>query len=123
MSVSNNTDIFESIIQGCNSILQQSEALYQVATPYLNNPSILHSHMPYLEELIQNITDGVAQNMLGFIDGTIRKTSSPVYHQRVVYTRFKKFHGLKFQSVLVLDGFIACLYCPVPAKTHDAKLL
>ena len=34
-----------------------------------------------------------------------------------------KCHGLKFQSVLVPDGSIACLYGPVPAKMHDAKLL
>ena len=45
------------------------------------------------------------------------------YHQRVVYTQFKKCHGLKFQSVLVPDEFIACLFSPVPAKTHDARLL
>ena len=96
-----------------------SEALYQVAFPYLNNPSIWHSRMPYFAELIQNKMDGVAENIWGFIDGTIRKT----VWQRVVYTRFKKCHGLKFQSVVVPDRFIACLFSPVPAKTHDAKLL
>ena len=37
--------------------------------------------------------------------------------------RLKKCHSLKFQSVLISDGFIACLYGPVPAKTHDARLL
>ena len=79
--------------------------------------------MPNFAELIQNKTDGVAENIWGFINGTIRKTSRPVYHQRVVYTWFKKCHGLKFQSVLVPDGFIASLFSPVPAKTHDAKLL
>ena len=35
----------------------------------------------------------------------------------------QKCHSLKFQSVLIPDGFIACLYGPVPAKTHDARLL
>ena len=30
---------------------------------------------------------------------------------------------IKFQSVLVPNGYIACLHGPVPAKTHDAKLL
>ena len=49
--------------------------------------------------------------------------SKPIYHQRVVYTRFKKCHGLKLQSLLVPDGFIACLFSPVPVKTHDARLL
>ena len=36
-----------------SAIIQMfSEALYQVAFPYLNNPSIWHSHMPYFAELI-----------------------------------------------------------------------
>ena len=100
-----------------------ADALYKVAYPYLNNPGIWHSRMPYFADLIRNKTDGVAENIWGFIDGTIRKTSRPLYHQRVVYTRFKKCHGLKFQSGMVPDGFIACLFGPVPAKTHDAKLL
>ena len=100
-----------------------SEALYKVAFPYLNNPGIWHSRMPYFADLIRNKTDGVAENIWGFIDGTIRKTSRPLYHQRVVYTRFKKCHGLNFQSVMAPDGFIACLFGPVPAKTHDTKLL
>ena len=41
----------------------------------------------------------------------------------MVYTKWKKCHGIKFQSVLVPDGYIACLYGPVLAKTDDAKLL
>ena len=100
-----------------------SEALYKVAFPYLNNPGIWHSRMPYFADLIRDKTDGVAENIWGFINGTIHKTSRPLYHQRVIYTRFKKCHGLKFQSVMVPDGFIACLFHPVPAKTHDATLL
>ena len=113
------------IQKSCLSAIIQMfpEALYKVATPYLNNPSIWHNHMPYLVELIQNKTDGVAANIWGFINGTIHKTTRPIYHQRVVYTWFKKCHGLKFQSVLVPNRFIACLFGPVPAKTHDARLL
>ena len=79
--------------------------------------------MPYFEELIQTKTDGVAENIWGFINGIIHKTSRPVYDQRVIYQWFKKCYGLKFQSVLILDGFIACLFGPGPAKTHDANLL
>ena len=40
-----------------------------------------------------------------------------------MYTRFKKCHVSKFQSVFVPDGFIACLFGPVPAKTHNSRLL
>ena len=53
----------------------------------------------------------------------IRKTAHPLYNQRTVYMEFKKCHGIKFQSILVPNGYIACLYGPVPVKTHDAKLL
>ena len=107
-----------------SAIIQSfSEALYEISIPYLTNPTIWHHRMPYYSQLISNKTRGIANNIWGFIDGTIRKTCRPIYHQRVVYTRFKKCHGLKFQSVLVPDGFIACLYGPVPAKTHDARLL
>ena len=41
----------------------------------------------------------------------------------MVYTKWKKCHGIKFQSVLVPDVYIACLYGLMPAKTHNAKLL
>ena len=79
--------------------------------------------MPYYSELIKKKTGNAIDTLWGFIDGTIRKTARPIHNQRTVYTRFKKCHGIKFQSVLVPNGYIACLYGPVPAKTHDAKLL
>ena len=100
-----------------------SLALYHVSMPYLSDPSIWHQRMPYYSELIKRKTGNVIDTLWGFIDGTIRKTARPIHNQRTVYTRFKKCHGIKFQSVLVPDGYIACLYGPVPAKTHDAKLL
>ena len=60
---------------------------------------------------------------MGFIDGTIRKTARPIYHQRSVYTCFKKCHGVKFQSVTVPDSYVAYLMGPWPAQTHDAQML
>ena len=79
--------------------------------------------MPYYSELIKKKTGNVIDSLWGFINGMIRKTAHPLYNQRTVYMKFKKCHGIKFQSVLVPDGYIACLYGPVPVKTHDAKLL
>ena len=72
-----------------------SEALYNVAIKYMVNPNIWHHRMPYYAKLISNKTGGVATDIWGFIDGTISKTARPIYHQRTVYTRFKKCHGLK----------------------------
>ena len=79
--------------------------------------------MPYYSQLIKKKTGNVINTLWGFIDGMIRKTARPVHNQRTVYARFNKCHGIKFQSVLVPDGYIACPYGPVPTKTHDAKLL
>ena len=79
--------------------------------------------MPYFAKLIQRKTGYVIDSLWGFIDGTIQQTTRPLYNQQTIYTRFKKCHGIKFQSVLVLDGYIACLFGPVPAKTHDARVL
>ena len=81
-----------------------SSALYHVSLPYLSDPSIGHQQMPYYSQLIKMKTGNVIDIMWGFIDGTIRKTACPIHNQRTVYTRFKKCHGIKFQSVLVPDG-------------------
>ena len=79
--------------------------------------------MLYYGKLIKNKTGHVIDSLWGFIDGTIRKTAHPLYNQKMVYTKWKKCHRIKFQSVLVPNGYIACLFGPVLAKTHDAKLL
>ena len=100
-----------------------STVLYHVSLPYLSNPLIWHQQMLYFAKLIKRKTAYVIDSLWGFIDGMIRKTAHPLYNQRTIYTRFKKCRGIKFQSVLVPDGYIACLFSPVPAKTHDARLL
>ena len=68
-------------------------------------------------------TGYVIDSLWGFIDGTIWKTDFPLCNQQTIYTRFKKCHGIKFQSVHVPDGYIACLFSPVPPKTNDVRLL
>ena len=79
--------------------------------------------MSYYANLIREKTGNVIDSLWGFIDDTIRKTAHPLYNQKTVYTKWKKCHGIKFQSVLVPNGYIASLYGPMPAKTYDANLL
>ena len=109
-----------------------SAALHQFATPYLNDVTLWLNRMPYYAMLIQQKIEGLMDCIWGFIDGTIRRTARPLYHQQTIYTcfkkqtiytRFKKCHGEKFQSVTVLEGFIACLQGPWPSKTHDAHMI
>ena len=100
-----------------------SNTLHQFATPYLNDVTLWLHQMSYYALLIQQKMEGLMDCIWGFIDGTIRRTARPLYHQRSIYTHFKKCHGIKFPSITFLEGFIACLQGPWPSKTHDAHML
>ena len=103
-------------------IICMGAALYQLAIRYLTNPAIWHPHMPRYAALIENKC-GLFPNIWGFIDGTIRRTCRPIELQELMYTRYKKCHGIKFQSVVTPDGYIACLHGPYVARRHDARIL
>ena len=66
---------------------------------------------------------GALQNCWGFIDGTVRACGRPGIIQRSFYNGHKRFHGLKFQSVVCPNGLIANLYGPVEGKRHNSSLL
>ena len=97
-----------------------SSALYQFATPCLNDVTLCLHRIPYYASLVDQKTEGLMDCIWHFIDGTIRRMARPLYHQRSIFTHFKKCHGVKFQSITVPEGFIACLQGPWPSKTHDA---
>ena len=47
---------------------------------------------------------GSLNNCFGFIDGTVRPIFRPGNGQRIVYNGRKRVHGLKFQSIALLNG-------------------
>lgn len=63
------------------------------------------------------------QNCWGFVDGTVREMCKPSRNQREVFSGHKRFHGLKFQSIVTPNGLIVNLYGPIPGRRHDAWLL
>ena len=83
------------------------EATYQVAHPYLSDPSFFHEQMPYYASLIKEKFNHAVSNAWGFIDGTIRRTCRQSFFQRLAFSGHKRFHGIKFQSVVVPEGLIA----------------
>ena len=99
------------------------DAMYRLAQKYLLNPSIWKKNMPYYAEIIEEKCGGIFPHMWGFIDCTIRRTCVPIRHQEVLYTRYKRCHGIKFQSVVTPDGYIACLSGPFSARRHDVRIL
>jgi len=98
-------------------------ALFQVCFPYFVSPSIWHSQMPYYAELIQRKSNNAVLTTWSFIDGTLRKTCRPVRFQRQAYSGHKRHHGIKFQSLVIPEGLIACLYGPIAGHRHDSYML
>lgn len=62
-------------------------------------------------------------NCWGFVDGTTRPVSRPGQHQRVLYNGHKRYHCIKFQSVVAPNGLVANLYGPVEGRRHDSGML
>ena len=78
-----------------------------------------HSHLDWLQpNRLQEYADAVYQksnalpNCWGFIDETVRATCRPEKNQRTVYNGHKRFHALKYQSVVATYGLIN-LYGPI----------
>jgi hypothetical protein len=88
-------------------------ALYDVALPYLSDPSIFQHRFELYVRLIHEKCHLRGVGAWGFIDGTLRKTCRPSRFQRLVYSGHKRCHGIKFQSVTTPDGLIALLFGPI----------
>jgi hypothetical protein len=62
-------------------------------------------------------------SVFGFLDCTIRQMCHPGEFQELVYTGYKKYHGMKFQGVAVPSGLIAHLAGPYHAPQKDSGVL
>ena len=79
----------------------------------------------YLQEFCRAIHDKGAplHNVWGFIDGTMRGCCRPGLHQRLLYNGHKRYHGLKYQSVITPSGMIANLFGPMEGRRHDSAMI
>ena len=69
-------------------------------------------------------TKGVPlDNCRGFVDGTTRPVCRPGQNQRLLYNDHKRYHCIKFQSVVASYGLIAILFDPVEGKRHGSGML
>jgi hypothetical protein len=100
-----------------------SNAIYEVANPLLNDPSIFSSRIPIYAAAVEHKSDGLIDVVWGFIDGTLRETCRPSYFQRLLYSRHKRSHGIKFQQVTAPDGLIVLMFGPINGSRHDSYML
>ena len=69
-------------------------------------------------------TKGAARdNCWGFVDGATRPVCRPGQNQRLLYNGHKRYHCVKFQSVVAPNGLITNLLGPVEGKRHDSGML
>jgi DDE superfamily endonuclease len=99
------------------------DALYDLALPYVSEPSIFQHRFELYSRLIHRKCRLGGLGVWGFIDGTLRKTCRPSRFQKLVYSGHKRSHGIKFQSVTTPDGLIALLFGPINGNRHDSYML
>ena len=68
-------------------------------------------------------TGAPLQGVWGFIDCTIRPMCRPTQHQRQAYNGHKRFHGLKYQAVMLPNGLFGHLFSPIEGRHNDAFAL
>ena len=66
--------------------------------------------------------DPDAPPLAGWLDGTIRPSCRPVRDQHMVYSGWKRLHGLKCQSIVFPNG-LWIIHGPFTARSHDAAVL
>lgn len=93
---------------------------------YLLWKHILHfDHTRLTPQRLQEYADIIrakgapADNIWGFIDTTLRKTSRTVRNQHVIYNEWKRKHGLKYLTILTPDGLHAYVFGPVEGARYD----
>ena len=77
------------------------------------NHSLLSSENLRAYAYAINQKGAALDNCFGFVNGTVRQICRPDQMQRTVYNGHKRVHGLKFQSVALLNGMIANMFGPV----------
>ncbi|XP_023015958.2 uncharacterized protein [Leptinotarsa decemlineata] len=66
--------------------------------------------------------DAPLNNCWGFIDGTTRAICRPTEEQENYYSGHKRYHCVKYQSLLSPDGLILSLKGAYPGRRHDAGI-
>jgi hypothetical protein len=71
-----------SHVKICNTIKLMVDGLYTISNLYFNDMSIWIPRMPLYSDLIWDVTSGAATDVIGFIDGTLKKTCWQIHTQR-----------------------------------------
>ncbi|XP_065312485.1 uncharacterized protein [Dermacentor albipictus] len=103
-----------------NEVLRHIDERFFHLLDDVNNHSWLN--LDTLEKFSQAIHAKGAPltNCWGFIDGTARAICRPTRNQKLYFSGHKRFHALKYQSIMCPNGIICQLDGSYPGSKHDA---
>lgn len=87
----------------------------------LNKPWLIGQNLDSMATAI-NVKGCPLERCWGFIDGTTVQICRPKEHQRELFSGHKRFHCIKFQSVVTPNGLISSLMGPYVGRRHDAGI-
>jgi hypothetical protein len=79
---------------------------------------------PRFADAIAAATDHVGyDNVVAFIDGTLRPTVRPTHNQDLLFNGHHWMHGYVYQAMTAPNGLILDLTPPAPGRRHDGFVL
>ncbi|KAH6937489.1 hypothetical protein HPB50_000756 [Hyalomma asiaticum] len=114
---------YSVISSATNAVLAHIESSFGYLLRDVNNHVWLD--LPKLEVFSQAVHSKGAplHNCWGFIDGTARAICRPSTDQKAFFSGHKRFHALKYQSIMRPNGIICQLNGPYVGSRHDAGKL
>lgn len=106
--------IFSSAME---HMVKQKEHLLTTLPAYYSQPATLRRFATAVYRVC-----GYLPNIVAFIDGTCKRIARPTYFQRLFYSRYKRYHCVKFQHLLFPDGIIGHQFGPIEGRHSDAWL-
>jgi hypothetical protein len=108
----------------CNIFMTVLNLIYTEASRVmrLTHAMFTADRLAEYSESIADVT-GYINTVIGFIDGTFRRCCRPRLHQRQLYNRYYRGHGLKYQAVVTPDGLGADIDGPIEGRRADITML
>ncbi|CAM9772297.1 unnamed protein product [Heterosigma akashiwo] len=82
----------------------------------------IRTHMQAYAEAIALKSGGLLDRCIGFVDSTYRFICRPTRDQRACYNRYKRKHGVKFETISGPDGIMYHVFGGVEGRRHDASV-
>ncbi|XP_075722542.1 uncharacterized protein LOC142765428 [Rhipicephalus microplus] len=104
--------VFKKFDDYCASQVNETSAL---SVPHTKLPDTILSQAVHSK-------GAPLHNCWGFIDGTARAICRPSKDQKRFFSGHKRFHALKYQSIMCPNGIICQLSGPYVSSRHDASI-